>query len=248
MGEVGLGQLGEAAVRDGRGAQGGAQGQVQEGTRRARQARQGPRQPHARSRKSSTSSSQSLSECKGECQSDKTARIRMPDEVGQPEGDLGRGHQRQRLRAKTDLKAERASSRRSPASPATARPRSRRPTRPKAGRRPPAGIARCVPEVPQDVRGRARQRADPPRPSPDDPPLLRADPAPELGSGWKCGGEVGESSLNRGRGAPRNQLPDQLARLDRERRVPLVACPPVQVEPRDTGGQATSGTRQPTSY
>jgi len=66
---------------------------------------------------------------------------------------------------KTKLQANRKS-KRSPAPRAKARPRWRRPTPPKASSSRPR-LQGQLPEVQEDVRGRARQRAHPPRPSPD---------------------------------------------------------------------------------
>ena len=176
MGEVGLGQLGDGLIRDGRGAK-RRQGAVSKGSRTLAKLVEG----HSARRKIKEIldiEAAKLSECKGNCKSEKTARIRMPKKRDSPDRELGREHQRQRLRREDRVQGQ-------PRAKGSHRKPRRRPVRSRDDpfRRGPAArraaVSRAVPEIPQDLRGRARQRADPARPARDDPSLLRADPSPE---------------------------------------------------------------------
>ena len=174
MGEVGLGQLGAAASEMAEGLKGG-QGAV---SRRARTTLAKLVEGHSVRRKIKEIldiEARKLSECKGKCNCDKTARIRMPTKSDSPSENWGAGDQRQRLRPEDRPQGQ-------PRAEGDHRQPRRRPVRGRddpfrrgtAARR--AAVSRALPEIPQDVRGRARQRADPARPARDDPPLLRADP------------------------------------------------------------------------
>jgi hypothetical protein len=175
MGKVGLGQLGAAAGEMADGLKGG-EAHFKKGARTLAKLVQG----HSARRKIKEILDievSKLSECKGQCQSDKTARIRMPQKTESPSENWGAGISGNVLGAKTDRKSNREQ-KEITGNPGDGPSEVETTTRPKAadGR---ARISRALPEVPQVLRGRARQRADSPGPAPDHPPLLRADPPPE---------------------------------------------------------------------
>jgi hypothetical protein len=88
MGEVGLGQLGEAAAEIAEGLGGGGEGKFKKGTKELAKLVKG-QGSRKRIKEILDAELARLSECKGECQSDKTARIRMPTKTESPTQNWG---------------------------------------------------------------------------------------------------------------------------------------------------------------
>ena len=173
MGDAGLGQMSEASDRAGRFPRRGIESG---GLQQARQARPRPGKPQEDPRPADLTVPEPQ-RVQGNCQNPNEQARPAPEEVGDAGQQLGHGHQREHRRRPDQARLRPQAANRSRARPAKAPPRSRRPTPPKAVR-PRRASTRGLPEVPQDDRGRPQQRADPPRPSPDHPPLFRADPSP----------------------------------------------------------------------
>lgn len=90
MGEVGLGQLADAAGEIAEGLQEGGKGKFKKGSKELAKLVKG----HGTNRKIKEILDielANLSECKGDCQSDKTARIRMPTKTESPSNNWGAG-------------------------------------------------------------------------------------------------------------------------------------------------------------
>jgi hypothetical protein len=88
MGEVGLGQLADAAGEVAEGLQGGGQGKFKKGSKELAKLIKS----HNTNRKIKEILDielANLTECKGECQNDKTARIRMPTKTESPSNNWG---------------------------------------------------------------------------------------------------------------------------------------------------------------
>lgn len=101
MGEVGLGQLSAAAGEMADGLKGGKAGQCRKGARDLARLVKG----HSGRRKIKEILDielDKLSECKGNCESDKTARIRMPSKTDRPSEQWGAGTSGNVLGAKTE--------------------------------------------------------------------------------------------------------------------------------------------------
>jgi hypothetical protein len=90
MGKAGLGQLGEAAGEMAEGLAGGGEGKFKKGSKDLAKLVQG-HGSRRRIKEILDAELAKLSECKGECQSDKTARIRMPTKTESPSQSWGAG-------------------------------------------------------------------------------------------------------------------------------------------------------------
>ena len=120
---------------------------------------------------------QNLSECKGNCQKNSAAQIRLRKKSDSPKSSWGMVISGNADGDKTKLDSARKREQvqgqmgegdvRDRDDPYARRPADRGP-----------GLPRAIPEVSPHDRGRPQFRADPPGPPPDDPQVLRADPAP----------------------------------------------------------------------
>jgi hypothetical protein len=106
MGEVGLGQLGSAASEMSEGLKGDGSGKFRKGSRELARLVQG-HNVRRKIKEILELEARKLSECKGRCNGEKTARIRMPSKSNSPTENWGAGISGNVQGAKTDPKANR---------------------------------------------------------------------------------------------------------------------------------------------